>query len=293
MNWSKNPQAIRIIKNALAEDIGKGDVTSKLLLAKNSKTEAVIYAVDAGIICGIDIAALCFKLLDKSVQFKSLVTDGQRVKRGRALAKICGKTLPILSAERTALNFLGTLSAVATHASAFTRKISRYKTRILDTRKTIPGLRQLQKYAVRVGGGYNHRFGLDDMILIKENHLAASCVAKRAACVESVVHDTKKLKPENIKVEIEVKNLNEFKSALKACPDVIMLDNMKPANVRKAVLARDKTQKNKGVRKIMLEASGNITLNNIVSYAQTGVDFISLGTLTKDIQCFDLSLQIK
>jgi nicotinate-nucleotide pyrophosphorylase (carboxylating) len=291
MNYIKDSKIKQTIKRALAEDIGRGDITSKLLFLKEKKIKAVILAGEGGIICGLGIAGLTFKLQDNNIKFIPSVEDGARIKKGQVLAKLYGKPSSVLSAERVALNFLGLLSGIATRTSELVNEVKKYKVKIMDTRKTIPGLRELQKYAVRTGGGYNHRFRLDEMVLIKDNHLTASCVMRRASCVKDILEAIKKKKPKKLKLEIEVKNLREFKQALKASPDIVMLDNMKVVEVKKAVAIRRKTQS--AQRKTPLEVSGNINLINICSYAQTGVDFISLGTLTKDSRSLDLSLEIR
>ena len=293
MNCIKKSVIKDIIKHALAEDIGRGDVTTRLLFPKGEKIQAIILADEGGIICGINIARFCFKLWDNRTRFIALVEDGDRVKRGQSLAKIYGKASSVLSAERVALNFLGLLSGVATRTNQFVNKVRDCRVRIMDTRKTLPGLRELEKYAVRLGGGYNHRFGLDDMILIKENHLAASCLGYSTSRIKKIIKSIKVKKPKEVKLEIEVRNLTEFKEALKAKPDIIMLDNMKITDIKKAITIRGKTIQRHTRPKPLLEASGNIDLENIRAYAQTGVDLISLGTLTKDIRCLDLSLELE
>lgn len=288
MNYIKDLKIRQIIKRALSEDIGKGDITNKLLFPKGKKIQAVILAGSRGIVCGLGITRLVFYLKDKDIKFTTKVKDGARVNRGQVLARVGGETSSILSAERVALNFLGLLSGVATRTAEFVNKINNRKVKIMDTRKTIPGLRELQKYAVRIGGGYNHRFRLDEMVLIKDNHLRVSA---GSGSIEGLISKIKKRAPEGIKSEIEVDNLKEFKLALKANPDIIMLDNMKVVDVRKAVVIRRKAQGAKC--KTLLEASGNIQLKNIRAYAQTGVDSISLGTLTRDIHSLDLSMEVK
>jgi nicotinate-nucleotide pyrophosphorylase (carboxylating) len=187
-----------------------------------------------------------------------------------------------------ALNFLTLLSAVATKARDYARAVRPYKTKIMDTRKTIPGLRQLEKYAVRVGGGYNHRMRLDEMVLIKDNHLVALCALRRSLCVQEIIENIRRKNPK-LKVEIEVKNLKEFSAALKAKPDIIMLDNMNIPGMRMAVAMKRRTQD--AGRRTLLEASGGITLKNIKQVAACGVDMISIGELTDSIRAVDLSLE--
>lgn len=290
-SYAKRLEIKNIIKTALAEDIGKGDITARPLLSKDKKANAVILAGEGGIVCGIHIARMVFKLLDKNAKFIPAVKDGDRIRKGQLMAKIYGKASNILLGERVALNFLGMLSGIATRTRQFVDKVRNCRVKIMDTRKTLPGLRGLEKYAVRVGGGYNHRFRLDEMVLIKDNYLNASCVVSRESCVEKIIKIIKKKKPKNVKLEIEVKNLGEFKEALKAKPDIIMLDNMRIDDIKKAVAIKRRTQNAK--RKTQLEASGNINLKNISDYARSGVDFISLGTLTKDVHSLDLSLEFE
>jgi nicotinate-nucleotide pyrophosphorylase (carboxylating) len=282
MNCFRNFDLNAFVSAALKEDIGRGDITVAFSLSADSRMTAVITANEPGVLCGIDIVKSVFKKADRTVKFYPALKDGAQIYKGRVVAKISGKAKSILSAERVALNFLGFLSGIATRTRAFARKARPFNVKILDTRKTLPTLRALEKYAVRMGGGFNHRFSLDEMILIKENHIDA-------AGWERIRESLKKLKASDkakIKVEIEVRNLKEFKYALFLKPDIIMLDNMPVKDVRKAVGLR-------GASKPKLEASGNIGIKNITSYASSGIDFISLGTLTKDIDSLDFSLELK
>lgn len=291
MSYINNSLEIKkLIKNALAEDIGSGDITSSLLLPLRRNIQASIIAGEDGIVCGIGIACLVFRLCDKKIRVTHKLKDGSRIRRGKVIAKIHGEAISILSAERVALNFLGLLCGIATRTSQFVKKLKRYKVKIMDTRKTIPGLRELEKYAVRIGGGYNHRFGLDDMVLIKENHLSVLNYTSYSLGIEEVIQTAKRKKPKKARLEIEVRSLSEFKQAINSGPDIIMLDNMKIDDIKKALKIRDGLNKLK--QNILLEVSGNINLRNICAYAQTGVDIISLGTLTKDIRCLDLSLEV-
>ncbi|MFC1658722.1 carboxylating nicotinate-nucleotide diphosphorylase [Candidatus Omnitrophota bacterium] len=291
MSYARNFKLKGLIKRALAEDIGKGDITNSLLFTGKKKVRAVILAGESGVVCGIGVASMVFKLKDRQVKFKALVKDGQRIKNGQVLARIYGRASSILSSERVALNFLGLLSGIATRSAEFVNKVRKSNVKIMDTRKTIPGLRQLQKYAVSVGGGHNHRFRLDEMVLVKDNHLAALGFAPQPLCVKSIIKGIKEKKPSGVKLEVEVKNLKEFRQALKAGPDIIMFDNMKTGDIRKAVTIARETE---GIKhKMKFEASGNINLKNIRAFAQTGVDIISLGVLTKEIRCIDFSLEIK
>jgi len=278
------------IKNALKEDIGKADITTRLAIPKGKKTEAIIVAKENGVICGIDIAGLVFKAIDKNIKFKPFISDGDEVRKGKILARIFGDAARILTAERVALNFLSMLSGIATKTSLFLKRVKPYKSKILDTRKTLPGLRSLEKYAVRVGGGYNHRFRLDEMVLIKDNHIRVMGYGLWVMGLKERIKKIKKVIHKKMKIEVEVKNLKEFKEVLETEPDIIMLDNMKIDDVKKAVIVMRKTQGAKC--KTQIEVSGNIALNTVKKYAACGVGFISVGSLTKDIDSLDISLDI-
>lgn len=294
MNYINDPEIKKIIKQSLKEDIGRGDITTKKLLEKDTKAKAAIYAKEKGVICGMDLVKLVFKSCDNKIKFLPLVKDGNIINKGMILAKIYGEASSILSSERVALNFLGFLSGIATRTQQFVKRIKSYNVKIMDTRKTIPALRKLQRYAVKIGGGMNHRLRLDEMVLVKDNHIKAISYSMlhrhrqelSAISIKNIISRIKRKIPKKIKIEIEVKNLREFKEALKAKPDIIMLDNMKITDVKKAVQLRSNLTPK-------LEASGNINLKNIVAYAASGIDFISLGTLTKDIKSLDLSLKIE
>lgn len=278
MNYSE------IIKNALKEDIGKGDITTRLIIPKHKKAKAILLAKDNFTACGMNLAEEVFRSVDKAIKFQALVKDSQNIKKGRVLAKIYGPASSILSAERVALNFLSLLSGVATRTKEYVNAVKPYKVKVLDTRKTIPGLRFLQKYAVRCGGGFNHRMSLDQMIMIKDNHLMITRVDSLWPLADSI-------KKKNKKVEIEVQNLKEFKGALALKPDVIMLDNMSIRDIKKAVRIRD-SQSNIDYRlSAKLEVSGGINLKNIHLIASTGVDMISIGSLTHSLESKDISLE--
>ncbi|MFH1578204.1 MAG: carboxylating nicotinate-nucleotide diphosphorylase [Candidatus Omnitrophota bacterium] len=311
MNCNNALKIKEIIRNALAEDIGKCDITAKLLITKTKKARAIIFAQEEGIACGISIARLVFKTVDSNIRFISRIKDGNRIRKGVPLINIQGDALSILLGERVALNFLSLLSGIATHTRHLVDKANSPGVKIMDTRKTLPGLRELEKYAVRIGGGHNHRFRLDEMVLIKDNYIKAmsgflslkhSLKLRKGKEVDwqNLIKDIRKGIPSKIKIEVEVKNLNEFRLVLAAKPDIIMLDNMKVKQVKKAVRIR-KNLSNKllvshaGRQSLMpwIEASGNINLKNIRAYAQSGVDFISLGSLTKNAYCLDFSLEIK
>jgi len=270
-----------IIRHALIEDIGKGDITTQLTIAEDKEIKAVLLVKEESIICGLLVAERTFKIVDKDIKFKSFVREGQNAKNKKVIAKIQGKARSILSAERVALNLLSMLSGIATQTRQYVKIIEPYKTKITDTRKTLPGLRELQKYAVRVGGGYNHRMGLDEMILIKDNHIK---VTEGYTKLPSV--------PKGFKIEVEVQNLEEFKHALRFKPDVIMLDNMSIADIKNAVKIRDKVIFNGHHPRTKLETSGNIDLTNVRRLAETGVDIISIGALTHSIKASDISLEV-
>ena len=270
-----------IIKRALAEDIGRGDITTRLSIPKGLSIKAKIIAKEDFLLCGIGLAGEVFKTVDPGLKFKPQIKEGGKVSRKQVLAVISGKASSILTAERVALNLLSLLSGIATKTSRFVKEIKPFKTKITDTRKTIPGLRNLQKYAVRIGSGYNHRMRLDEMILIKDNHLKIMGGYLRLPRV-----------PKGYKIEIEAQNLKEFRHALNFKPDIIMLDNMKIPDIQKAVKIRNGFKFNNQLCLTKLEASGGIHLGNLKKYAATGVDIISVGELTDSIKSVDISLEI-
>ncbi|MCX5698762.1 MAG: carboxylating nicotinate-nucleotide diphosphorylase [Candidatus Omnitrophica bacterium] len=261
-----------IIKNALAEDIGSGDITTRLFIAQDKKSQARIIAQENFLLCGINIAQEVFRSVDSGLKFQPKIKEGSQVIKNSVIAVISGKSSSILTAERVALNFLSLLCGIATKTKKFVKAVAPYKTKIFDTRKTMPGLRVLEKYAVRVGGGYNHRFSLDEMILIKDNHLKIT-----GGCVK-LPKTSKKYK-----IEIETQNLAEFKRALSLKPDIIMLDNMSVKDIKQAVKLN---------KSCLLEASGGVNLGNIKKYASTGVEIISIGELTDSVESVDISLDI-
>lgn len=279
-----------LIKNSLGEDKAFSDITSRILIPLDLKINARIIAKQDCVICGLDVAKLVFKAVDKSLKFKSLVPEARFVKKGAVLAEISGRARSILSAERVALNFLSNLSGVATFTRKFVDSVSGTKVKILDTRKTTPLLRELEKYAVRCGGGSNHRFDLASFVLIKDNHkqaLAARFKGKPLS-LRALVYQAKAKAPSGIKIEIEVENLREFKDAIAAKPDIIMLDNI-PAKVMKdCALLRDKISP-----RTSLEASGGINLRNIKRVSESGVNSISIGSLTNSSLAIDLSLEVR
>ncbi len=267
-----------IVERSLKEDIGKGDITSSLLEGSDHVIKGKFIGKKAGVIAGLAVAKMVFDCLDNKIRFTNLFQDGGRVERGSIIADICGSAYELLAGERVALNFLQRMSGIATLTSKFVEKIAGTETVILDTRKTVPGLRILDKWAVRLGGGENHRFGLHDMVLIKENHI------KLAGSISSAVNSIKKgLKEhkQNLEIEIEVKNHAELREALELGANRILLDNMTIEEIRKAVSIT------KG--QIPLEVSGNVTLENVSSIAATGINYVSVGMLTHSVKALDIS----
>lgn len=288
MNYNK---VISLVRSSLKEDIGKRDITTELLIPEERQAKAIILAKEDCVVCGMEITKLVFKTVNHRIQFHSCASDGQYIKKGKVIARIKGRARSILTAERTSLNFLSHLCGIATKTKKFVQTIKPYRVKIMDTRKTIPGLRELQKYAVRVGGGFNHRFKLDEMVLIKDNHLKIQSRQRREKIQNSIERIAQKIS-KKIKIEIEVKNLREFKEALKADPDIIMLDNMGIREIKKAVKIRNQLLAISHKPLAKLEASGGITLKNIKKVAATGVDMISVGELTHSVKSIDMSLEI-
>ncbi len=271
-----------IVRHALIEDIGKGDITTQLTIPKDKDIEAKLIVNEDCIVCGLSVAEKVFKTVDSGILFEPLVKEGRNAKKGKTIVKLKGKASSILTAERVALNLLSMMSGIATKTREYVKNIEPHKAKITDTRKTMPGLRELQKYAVRLGGGYNHRMSLDEMILIKDNHIKVTEGYSRLPSV-----------PKGFKIEIEVQNLDEFKHAIYFKPDVIMLDNMDIEDIRKAVKIRDQIKFDSHHPKTRLEVSGGVTLKNIKEMASTGVDIISVGELTHSVKATDISLDIK
>ena len=268
-----------IIKKAITEDINYIDVTTDYLIDKNSQTTAFFVSKDDGILCGIDIAMRVFELLDLDVNFKLEKNDGDEVKKGDIIATMSGKAQALLKGERTALNILQHLSGIATATNRCVKLVEGTNASVAETRKTLPGLRAMQKYAVTVGGGKNHRYNLSDAAMIKDNHIDACGGIKKA------VEAFRSKAGHMLKVEVEVRNFDELNEALEAGADVIMLDNMNCEQMAEAVKIIG--------GKAKAEASGNITLDNIKEVAKTGVDIISLGALTHSVKAFDISMKIK
>jgi len=268
----------KIIERGLLEDIGTGDVTTKSIIPSNLKAKGIIKTSEEGVVAGLGIACLVFKKLDSDITFQEKIKDGTKVARGKVLAEITGPARTILKGERVALNFLQRMSGIATITSKFCQEVKDFPARIVDTRKTTPGLRILEKYAVRMGGGYNHRFGLYDAVLIKDNHIAV------AGGIKSAVNSVRKQISHTVKIEVEVENISQFQEALEMKVDIIMLDNMNLDTMKEAVKMA------KG--KVLIEASGGITLEKARKIAQTGVDLISIGALTHSVKSLDISMEI-
>ena len=268
----------KIIEQALLEDIGTGDITTESIIPSNLKAKGIIKTSDEGVVAGLYIARLVFQKLDSENTFQEKIKDGTKITQGKLLAEITGSARTILKGERVALNFLQRMSGIATITSKFCQEVKDLPIRIVDTRKTTPGLRVLEKYAVRIGGGYNHRFGLYDAVLIKDNHIAT------AGGIKPAVNSVRKQISHTVKIEVEVENLSQLQEALEMRVDVIMLDNMNLNVMKKAV----KTAKGK----VLLEASGRVTLENVREIAQTGVDLISIGALTHSVKSLDISMEI-
>jgi len=275
-----NDVITRQVATALAEDVGAGDVTAALVPA-TQQVRAQIIAREPAILCGTDWAEATFRQLDPGIRLEWLVHDGERLVANLPVLRLSGPAGPILTGERTALNFLQTLSGTATTASRYVEAVIGTGCKILDTRKTLPGLRLAQKYAARCGGAQNHRLGLYDMVLIKENHIIA------AGSIGTAIATARRTSP-GIPVEVEVESLDEFEQALSAGADIIMLDELSREDMREAV-ARNR-KRGAGAK---LEASGSVTLETVREIALTGVDFISIGGITKHVQAVDLSMRFE
>jgi nicotinate-nucleotide pyrophosphorylase (carboxylating) len=274
----------RLANMALEEDLGSaGDLTSQAIIPANLTGRAVLVARQPGILAGLPAAQQTFALVDATLSFETLHEDGSSLKPGDQLAVVQGRMRSILTAERTALNFVQRLSGVATQTHRYVDAVAGLPCQILDTRKTTPGWRLLEKYAVRQGGGHNHRMGLHDGILIKDNHLAA--LLGHADAVAEAVRLARQKHGSSVPLEIEVDTLTQMDVALRAFPDIVLLDNMPPADMREAVRRRDAVAPG-----VLLEASGGVTLDTVRSIAESGVDRISVGALTHSAPALDIAL---
>ena len=267
----------KIVTLSLKEDIGKGDITTNLIVNDKLKCLAIIKSKDTGVLAGNPIAELVFKRLDSRIKYIQRKKDGDTINPNDIIAEVRGSVRTVLTGERLSLNFLQRLSGIATLSQKFVNKTKGFDVKIIDTRKTTPGLRILEKYAVTVGGCYNHRFGLFDGILIKDNHIQIAGNVEKAVLKVRAKHKNKE-------IEVETSNINQVREALKSGADIIMLDNMTPDKIKKAVKIIDS--------KAMTEASGGINLDNIGEYAKTGVDYISVGVLTHSAKSLDIGLYV-
>ncbi len=275
-------QVRAIIQRALDEDIGGGDVTTDNSVPADQRSRAVLLAKQDGVLCGMRVFAETLAMVDAGVTVDVRLPDGAAISNGSVAARIEGPTRALLTGERTSLNFVQRLSGVATTTAAFAARLRGLPTRLIDTRKTTPGLRVLEKYAVRVGGGHNHRFNLADAVLLKDNHLAA--LRSGGIDLADAVRTIKQRVPHTMKVEVEVTSLEQIEAALAGGADIILLDNMSNDDMREAV------RRIKG--RALTECSGNVTLETVRERAETGVDLISSGALTHSAKAVDLSLEI-
>lgn len=271
----------KLISTALKEDVKNGDITTRATISKSNKAAGNFLVKADGVIAGLEIAKAVFKQVDPKIKFEIKINDGSKVKYGDIAAIVYGRAQSLLTAERTALNFLQRMSGIATSANNYLEKVKHTKAKIIDTRKTVPGLRTLDKLAVKLGGCENHRIGLYDMFLIKDNHIEVAGSITKA--VEACVRYNKK-HHKKFKIEVETKNLKEVEEALATKADIIMLDNFNLDEMKKAV------ELIKG--KCKVEASGGINLETVTAVAETGVDFISVGALTHSVKALDISLEI-
>ncbi len=268
-----------VINTALKEDFGNGDLTTDLIIPSSLNAKAFLQSKAEGIIAGLKVAESVFKKLDPEIKWRQLVNDGDKIKRGDVLVKFEGTYKAILTGERTGLNFLQRMSAIATAASKFVEAVSGTKVKILDSRKTAPGLRMIDKYAVKIGGGTNHRIGLYDMVLIKDNHI------KIAGGITSAVNQVRAKLKSGIKIEVETSTIEEVEEAIKLKVDLIMLDNMSTEMMKHAVELINGSA--------LIEASGNMSLDRVKEVADTGVDFISVGALTHSVTALDIAQYIE
>ncbi|MSQ28451.1 MAG: carboxylating nicotinate-nucleotide diphosphorylase [Dehalococcoidia bacterium] len=276
------PQLLRVIDTALQEDLGMGDVTTDNLIDPSWQAKGVFYAKDEGVLAGIPVAAAIFRRVDPAIVFTPLLNDGDRVARGDLIGRMAGPAASILRAERVALNFMQRLSGVATMTARYVAEVRDLPVRITETRKTTPGLRSLEKYAVRVGGGHNHRQNLADGVLIKDNHLEALALA--GFSITDAINQCKARVTHMVRIEVEVTSLEQAREAAEAGVDWILLDNMPPERMREAV----------GIiaGRAKVEASGGVTLENLRAVAEAGVDLVSAGALTHSYRALDISVEL-
>ncbi|MCK4252169.1 carboxylating nicotinate-nucleotide diphosphorylase [candidate division WOR-3 bacterium] len=273
-------QFLKIVKKALKEDIGRGDITTDHIVDQNEQALGIIFAKQDGILCGVEIAQMVFKEIDEKVNFQIKLNDGDNFSPGITIATVVGAASTCLKGERIALNFLQHLSGIATLTKTFVNA-TKDTVKILDTRKTLPGLRIMEKYAVRTGGGHNHRFGLYDMVLIKDNHIEI------AGSITKAVAKVRKQRKKAF-IEVEIKTLDELNEAVSLKVNRLMLDNMNINQIKQAVEIVHQTKRN-----IEIEVSGGINLNNIRDFSNCGVDFISVGALTHSAPAIDIAMKLK
>ncbi len=276
-------QINKIIDLALYEDTAWGDATSQMLIPPEQKGKAVIIAREEGVLAGGGIASLVFLRVEPSLEVEVLIPDGERLKLGDTVATITGSVVSILKAERVALNFLGRLSGIASETDRYVARMKGLSTTITDTRKTSPGLRLLEKYAVRLGGGQNHRLHLGDGVLIKDNHIAA--LRKLGLSLKDIIVKAKQDAPKGVNIEVEVNTIQEALDVAQAGADIIMLDNMSPDEIKQVVALIPE--------KIKIEASGGMVLDNVRPVAMAGVDTISVGAITHSAKALDFSLELR
>lgn len=275
--WNRH-ELQRKIEEWLQEDVGSGDVTTMSTIPADEHGVGILYAKESGVIAGLSIAQQVFETVDLALVFTASVEEGAHVKKGDQLAEVSGSVRSILSGERLALNLMQRLSGIATQTNAYVQAVSSTKARVVDTRKTTPGLRFLEKYAVRVGGGHNHRFALYDAVMIKDNHIkGAGGIAQAVAAARAQI-------PHTMTIEVEAETLEQVQEALDAGADIIMLDNMSNEDMTQAVALIQ--------GRAIVEASGGVNLETIRSIAMTGVDVISVGALTHSVKAFDISLDL-
>jgi nicotinate-nucleotide pyrophosphorylase (carboxylating) len=272
----KSDELDRIIDNALREDMPEGDITSENVVSQDSTSKAVITGKEEGILAGIEVAEKVFKKIDPEIRIKKYFRDGQGIKKGEKLAVLQGSSISLLKGERTALNFLQRMSGIATLTRRFVNSLRGSSTKLLDTRKTTPGLRILEKYAVKTGGGENHRFSLSDMVMLKDNHL------RLVGDIRTAVERARANIRPGIKIEVETSNLKEVKEAINSGADMVMLDNMSLNKMREVVEWVN--------GRVPLEVSGKVDLDNIKDIALLGVDYVSVGSLTHSFKSLDISM---
>jgi nicotinate-nucleotide pyrophosphorylase (carboxylating) len=284
-----------IVQLAIKEDIGTGDITSRIFIPEGFESEGVLIAKETGIVAGLPVAGYVLSQIDKDLLLTVNIEDGSRVEKGSVIASVKGLTLSLLSAERLVLNFLQRLSGIATVTNNFAERVKGYESQILDTRKTTPGWRYLEKYAVRIGGGANHRMGLYDQILIKDNHIKIMESKKENGDISSLVKKAREQVANEVLIEVEVEELCQINDMVDAGVDIILFDNMAPSKINEAVGMVKEFENRRAAETsspILTDASGNITIENVEEYAKAGVDRISVGMITHSARALDISFDI-